>query len=306
MSSRIGSVLRNSNMARRAAVVLVVLLSIGAAEVPFLSGRVNDTASMLSRKTLVDLEELLRRHEDSTSNQVVVLTIPTLGEDVLEDYSMKVVETWKLGQAQTDNGVLLLIVRDDRLVRIEVGAGLEGNLTDAMCGRIIRREIVPRFKEGDYDAGIRAGVDAILAGIAGAYSADEPDDADDIMERIAGGVVFLAVAGLFSLLALASKGASSWGLFFFLIPFWLVFPIGLFGFRAGMTVFVTYIVGFLLARRWFSGSTLGKRLVSNWALGRGLGALSSGGWSSRGGTFSGGGFSGGGGSFGGGGASGRW
>ncbi|MBE0556705.1 MAG: TPM domain-containing protein, partial [Proteobacteria bacterium] len=114
--------------------VVVLLIVLGsrasiAQDVPFLGGRVNDTAEMLSFGTINELEMMLQMHEDSTSNQVVVLTIVKLEESTLEEYSMKVVETWKLGQVGKDNGVLLLIVRDDRKLRIEVGDGLEGVLT---------------------------------------------------------------------------------------------------------------------------------------------------------------------------------
>jgi len=141
-------------------------------DVPFLAGRVNDTANMLSPQTITELEALLKTHEDSTSNQVVVLTIPSLQGAVLEEYSMKVAETWKLGQADKDNGVLLLVARDDRKVRIEVGSGLEGNLPDITCGRIIRNEIVSRFRDGNFDAGISNGMKAILLATEGSYVAD--------------------------------------------------------------------------------------------------------------------------------------
>ena len=106
-------------------------------EVPYLSGRVNDVAGVLSNSTHAELESLLKAHEDSTSNQVVVLIVPGLEGESLEGYSIKVAETWKLGRRGKDNGVLLLVARDDRKVRIEVGRGLEGDLTDQLCGMII-------------------------------------------------------------------------------------------------------------------------------------------------------------------------
>jgi len=126
-------------------------------DVPYLSGRVNDYAGMLSSGVARDLEERLRAHEEQTSNQVVVLTVATLEGNVIEDFSIRVAEAWKLGQRDKDNGVLFLIVRDDRKLRIEVGDGLEGVLTDARCSQIIRHEVVPRFKNGDFDGGINAG-----------------------------------------------------------------------------------------------------------------------------------------------------
>ncbi len=176
--------------------------------VPFLAGRVNDTAGMLSPQTIVDLEALLKAHEDTTSNQVVVLTIPSLQGAVLEDYSMKVAETWKLGQADKDNGVLLLVARDDRKVRIEVGSRLEGNLPDITCARIIRNEIVPRFRDGNFDAGIRNGVKAILLAIEGSYAADSSEASkSDSMARKAViiFVVGVLIIGLF-VLVLSSQG----------------------------------------------------------------------------------------------------
>jgi uncharacterized protein len=141
------------------------------AEIPYLSGRVNDYAGLLSPQTAARLATWLKDHEDSTSNQVVILTVTSLEGEPLEEYSMRVAEAWKLGQKGKDNGVLLCVSRDDRKVRIEVGRGLEGDLPDITCGKIIRREIIPRFKEGDFDAGVSNGVGAILLAIRGSYDA---------------------------------------------------------------------------------------------------------------------------------------
>lgn len=189
-------------------------------EVPFLAGRVNDNAGLLSVSAREALEALLKAHEDSTSNQVVVLTIPSLQGETLEDYSIKVAETWKLGRQDQDNGVLLLIARDDRKVHIEVGDGLEGSLPDITCGRIIRHEIVPRFRNSDYAGGIRAGVEAILGTIAGSYHADaEGSDAPDLSFRIIFFAVFLVVVGTFTTLGLVSPGAVGWIIYFFSFRF---------------------------------------------------------------------------------------
>ena len=111
-----------------------------ALEVPPLTGRVVDRADVLSPATEAALTARLAAHEDSTSNQVVVLTVPSLDGEVLEPYATRVFRTWGLGQAAADNGVLLLVAVDDRQLRIEVGYGLEGDLTDALSGQIIRRE----------------------------------------------------------------------------------------------------------------------------------------------------------------------
>ncbi|MCU0363800.1 MAG: TPM domain-containing protein [Bacteroidales bacterium] len=114
------------------ATFLLLLLSstLGAADVPFLTGRVNDNARILSAGTLSFLGDSLKAHEDRTTNQVVVLTLSTIGGESIEDYANRVFNEWKLGQRGKDNGVLILVVPDDRQMRIEVGYGLEGVLPD--------------------------------------------------------------------------------------------------------------------------------------------------------------------------------
>ncbi len=147
-----------------------------ARDVPFLSGYVNDQAEMLSAGTVQALDRELHAFEDSTSNQVVVLTVTDLGGEGLEEFSCRVARTWRLGQKGKDNGVLLLVSRDDRKVRIEVGTGLEGDLTDVTCGLIIRSRILPRFRNADFDGGVLDGVHAILDAIRGSFSpAADPD-----------------------------------------------------------------------------------------------------------------------------------
>ena len=287
--------------------LLTAAVAVSALDVPFLAGRVNDNAGILSPQVVAELETMLAAHEDSTSNQVAVLTIPSLEGEVLEEYSLKVAETWALGQADKDNGVLLLVARDDRKVRIEVGSGLEGDLTDAVSGRIIRNEIVPRFRDGDFDGGVRDGVVAILAAIDGAYEADDESDwaDDDFAVRIVAGLVFTVVVGTFTMVAVGSSGFASWFLFVFLIPFWLSFPNWILGPTYGMIPFVVYFFGFILLKLWLARSGTGKNLAKKW----GKSFSSGGGWSSGSGSFSSSSsssFSGGGGSFSGGGSSGSW
>jgi uncharacterized protein len=281
-----------------------------ASEVPFLAGRVNDTANLLSAGTVAELEQLLKVHQDSTSNQVVVLTVQSLEGDDIESYAIRVAETWKLGQKGKDNGVLFIVSRDDRKVRIEVGRGLEGDLTDAICATIIRREILPQFKSGDYDQGVKAGVAAILTAIRGAYTPDdESGEPAEIGARIIGFGVFLVVVGVFTAVALFSQGFFSWFLYVFLIPFWAAFPMAMLGMIVGGILFVTYLLGFPLAKFLFAKTPKGKSLMKQWGKSLGTGSGRSGGWSSSGGSRSsggGGGFSGGGGSFSGGGSSGSW
>jgi uncharacterized protein len=149
-----------------ALVLAAPLAAQGVYDLP-LTGRVMDGADMLADATEQRLDGLLSAHETQTTNQVVVLTIPSLEGQTVEEVANAVFNAWGLGQAGRDNGVLLLIARDDRALRIEVGYGLEGALADAEAGRIIRRVIVPAFREGDFDGGVLSGVQAILSEIGG-------------------------------------------------------------------------------------------------------------------------------------------
>jgi uncharacterized protein len=139
-------------------------------------GYVTDRAGLLSPAVRESLETSLRAFEEKTSNQVVVATFPSLEGDSLEDFSMRLAETWKAGQKQKDNGVVFLIFRDDRKIRIEVGYGLEGVLTDALSGQIIRQVVAPYFRKGDYSGGILAGTDAIMKATQGEYKGSPKDD----------------------------------------------------------------------------------------------------------------------------------
>lgn len=135
---------------------------------------VRDEANILSDQTVQQLEYTLKKHRDSTSNQIAVYIIQNLEGEDIDDYALRVFEQWKLGQKGKDNGVLLLIALQDRLVRIEVGYGLEGVLTDLQSSRINRNEIAPYFRRGDYDGGVKAGVAAIIQSIHGEYVNDNP------------------------------------------------------------------------------------------------------------------------------------
>lgn len=153
--------------------LLFPLLASAQLPVPELAGmRVHDEANILSPTFMSQLEQQLAAYEDSTSNQIAILIIPTLKGVPIEDYSFKVAETWKLGQANNDNGALLLIAVEDRKMRIEVGEGLEGVLPDAVCNQIIRNEIAPRFRQNDYDGGVHAGIISVVRAIGGEYQAD--------------------------------------------------------------------------------------------------------------------------------------
>lgn len=271
-----------------------------ALDVPALRGHVNDYAAMLSPAAVQELEADLTAFERSDSTQIVVLTIPTLAGETLEDYSIKVAEAWRIGQKKVDNGVILLIAKQEHKIRIEVGRGLEGKLTDLISGRIIRGEMAPRLKAGDIDGGIKAGVAAIKSVVKGEYKAN-PRDLRPAGRSIHPGhslftlVIFLMVACIFlgSMSRILGGIAGAVGvpiIAFLLFPglaFLLLIGLGVGGFLLGL--FLTFL---------FGGG------------GRGGGFFGGGGpfmWGGGGfGGGGGGGFSGGGGDFGGGGASGDW
>lgn len=155
--------------------LFIPLLSFAQRSIPEHGGIwVHDEANVLSAQTKAELEAILKAERDSTSNQIAVLIIPSLEGDAFEEYSLRVAEKWKLGQKDKDNGVLLIISINDRLVRIETGYGLEGALTDALSSRINRNEIAPRFRQGDFNGGVKAGVLAIMQAIKGEYKNDAP------------------------------------------------------------------------------------------------------------------------------------
>lgn len=299
------------------AVLALALLapSASALEVPFLSGRVNDDARLLDSGTAARLEQTLKAHEAKTGQQVVVLTIPSLEGEVLEDFSLKVSRAWKLGRAGKNDGILLLIAKNDRKMRIETGYGLEGALPDALCGRIIRDEIVPRFRENDFSGGISSGVDAILAAIAGDYTptarsglasgSGRNDFAGmGLLAKILISCFVFGMLGLFEGVGVLTPGMG-WFLYFFLIPFWAAFPMAIWGAKIGAGLLGTHLIGFPFLKMLLPRTQWGKSLAQNIHV-RGGGAYIGGsGWSS-GNSGGSGGFSGGGGSFGGGGSSGSW
>jgi uncharacterized protein len=141
--------------------------------VPTLMRHVTDLTGTLSAQQVETLDAKLRAFEDSTSNQIVVLMVPTIGSGSLEDYSLRVAEANKIGVKGRDNGALLFIAKDDKRVRIEVGYGLEGALPDIIAGEIIRRELGPHFRNGEYYEGINAAIDAMMAATKGEYKAEK-------------------------------------------------------------------------------------------------------------------------------------
>ncbi|MBQ9494815.1 MAG: YgcG family protein [Treponema sp.] len=140
------------------AAILCASSAIFALSVPALTDYVIDNANIISSAEKQELVSYLASLENTTGIQIAVLTIPSLEGESLEQFSMRVVEQWQLGQAKEDNGALLLIALNERKIRIEVGYGLEGKLTDTKCGLIIRNVIAPKFQSGNYGEGIIAGV----------------------------------------------------------------------------------------------------------------------------------------------------
>jgi uncharacterized protein len=285
----------------------ITLLFLGAAstadgkEVPGYKGYVNDYASMMSAGVRAKLESDLHSFDLSDSTQIAILTIDSLDGDPLEDFSIRVVDQWKIGQKGKDNGVLFLAVKNDRKMRIEVGRGLEHVLTDLAAGRIIDTVIAPRFKAGRFDEGFEAGALAIIQTTRGEYTPEagkrrgQGDGEPPLLFKYlffgAFVIIFLSfnsrklgVAAGAVLLPLiffmGSPGTINWPFLLMLVP---------------LGAFVGLLLSFLInaTTKHSSGS-------------RG-GGFYTGGGGFGGGGFGGGGFGGfGGGGFGGGGASGGW
>ena len=295
-----------------------------AVDVPFLTGRVTDNAQILSDETRKAVTANLKAHEEKTTNQIAVLTVPTLDGVSIEEYAVTVFNTWKLGQKGKDNGVLLIVAPKDRKMRIEVGYGLEGTMTDGIAGSIIRNAITPFFKNNDYDRGIDEGVRAIINVLEGGQAPAETAKSGEevkkssaldlevadisVTEKILFGAFIFGIIGLFTAVGILTPGMG-WFLYFFLIPFWATFPIVVLGTSGTLYLLITYLVGFPIAKLlltrtdWYKKAqkdlkTKGSANIGGFTVGSGGGGSS---WSSGGSSFSGGG-----GSSGGGGASGSW
>lgn len=155
-----------------AAALLAAGSALAAPAIPKARGYVNDNAGILSPAAKGQVERFLADFERTDSTQISVLTVPSLEGEDLEGYAVRIAQAWGIGQQGKDNGALLLVAKEERAVRIEVGYGLEDRLTDLLAGRIVDQEIVPRFKAGDFDGGIKAGVQAMVDATRGAYTGD--------------------------------------------------------------------------------------------------------------------------------------
>jgi uncharacterized protein len=273
--------------------------------VPPLSGRIIDQTKTLTSEQLRTLDQKLREIESRKGSQVVVLMVPTTKPEEIEQYAIRVADKWKIGRKKVDDGVILLIAKNDRAVRIEVGYGLEGVLTDALSKRIIDGAIIPRFKQQEFYGGILAGVDQIGRVIDGeilpnpAPNRQLVTDQEGALSSLSVLFVIALILGSFLRKILGrTLGASATGVAVAIIGWFLAGAL-LTALLGGVIAFiVTLLSGGLggLTSGYYGG---GGRSDSN----AGRGGFGGG---SSGGGFGGGGFSGGGGGFGGGGASGRW
>ena len=262
--------------------------------VPPLTGHVTDQTGTLTADQKAALEQTLTAFEARKGSQLAVLMVASTAPEEVEQYALRVAEQWKLGRKRVDDGAILVIAKNDRALRIEVGLGLEGSLTDLTSKRIISETILPRFKGGDFYGGITAGVDQVIRVIDGealpaptSRKSGEPQGIGDI-QRYAPMlfIVALAVGGVLRTV-LGKVGGS-------LVTGGVVATVAWFVVGAVSMAVVAGVIAMLLT------------LLGGGMLGHGLGGFYGGGRGGGGRGGGGGGFSGGGGGFGGGGASGRW
>jgi uncharacterized protein len=268
--------------------------------VPPLTGRVVDKTATLSSGDIASLDQTLKDFEARKGSQVAVLIVPTTQPETIEQYSIRVAEAWKIGRRKIDDGAILVVAKDDRKLRIEVGYGLEGALTDVTSKRIIDEVITPKFRNGDFAGGISDGVNRILRVIdgeplpapaqrqqnSGLLSQLDPLNPFVIVAVIVVGGIFRGLLGrLFGSLATGGLVAAL---------FWFI----------AASLALSAITGFIA----FLVTMFSDAMTSSGGTGRGGSWVSSGGggYSGGGSSSDSGGFSGGGGSFGGGGASGSW
>jgi uncharacterized protein len=296
------------NAARASLLALLLCWAVAAfadVAVPALVGRVVDQTGTLSGGDLASLQDTLRSFEARKGSQIAVLIVPTTAPETIEQYSLRVAEAWKIGRKKIDDGAVLVVAKDDRKLRIEVGYGLEGALTDVTSKRIIDEVITPRFKAGDFAGGISAGVDRIIRVIDGEplpAPAPRPQPSSDFLSHvdllnpftlfgifIAGTILRATLGRLIGSVATGGiVGALAW-----LIAGSLAASL-----IAGVIAFVVTMFA--------EAPTAGRGGGRGWTGGFGGGGSSSGGGWSSGGSSGSSDSGGGGGSFGGGGASGSW
>ena len=261
----------------------------GLVSIPKLTSRVTDLTGSLSRPERLELEGMLRSFEEKKGAQIVLLIIPTTKPEPIEDYAIRLADSWKIGRKKVDDGAILLVAKNDRRLRIEVGYGLEGSLTDILSNQIIRKVITPFFKEGNFYQGVKNGLLAMMKVVDGEELPAYQRKLSSRNKPGQGSLIFL-----FLFVALG-----------FLMRSWLGS-----GFAFVVNLIFGVIIGYLFLNL-ISGvfMALFGTLLSNRGMGSGLGMMGMGGMGGGrygGGGFGGGGFGGGGGGFGGGGSSGSW
>lgn len=262
--------------------------------IPALKSRVTDLTGTLTPEQIGTLEQRVTAFEAQKGTQIAVLMLPSTKPEAIEQFSIRLAEAWKIGRKGTDDGLILIVAKEDRRLRIEVGYGLEGAIPDAVANRVISETITPRFKAGDFYGGVSAGVDQLIKLVEGeklpppaasASATGTSSDARDPFEYLVPGFFVIFIAGVvFRTLFGRFPGAIAAGALTGVVA-WLLFSLGV----AALVALGAFIL----------------TLVNTGRGGSGLGGFSSG---TGGGSFGGGGggFSGGGGSFGGGGSSGSW
>jgi uncharacterized protein len=291
------------------AFVFALLLCLASAAfadvaVPQLTGRVVDQTGTLSSGDIAGLNQKLKDLEARKGSQVTVLIVPTTQPEAIEQFSIRVAEAWKIGRKKIDDGAILVVAKNDRKLRIEVGDGLEGSLTDVTSRRIIDEDISPKFRSGDFSGGIAAGVDRMIGVINGeplpapAPQASHGQDIDwDTITSFAPFVLIGGIAVGSFLRALLGRllGSAATGGIVGTLAWLFVGSLG--------AALLVGVIGFIIAMFADAFSSFGPPMRGGrgWSSGS-----SSGGWSSGGSSSDSGSFSGGGGSFSGGGASGSW
>jgi uncharacterized protein len=259
--------------------------------VPPLTVRVTDLTTTLTRAQVQALEETLKDFETRKGSQLAVLIVPTTQPETIDQYGIRVAEQWKLGRKGIDDGAILIVAKNDRTLRIEVGYGLEGVLNDATAKRIVSDTIVPRFRQGDFAGGIREGVDRMISVIEGEPlpepAADSTQEGSDLRHYALVALLFAFFMGGFlrSILGRLPGGLVTGGVLAYLA--WLVSGALSVALVAALIGFAVTLFGGGLIRPMIGGIAGGRSRGTGF--GTGLG-----------------GFRGGGGGFGGGGASGRW
>ncbi|GLR91579.1 hypothetical protein GCM10007857_82970 [Bradyrhizobium iriomotense] len=300
-----------SAFASRGVLLIALLLAFvfaAAADVavPQLTGRVVDQTGTLSSSDVASLSSRLRDFENRKGSQIAILIVPTTQPETIEQYSIRVADAWKIGRKKVDDGAILVVAKNDRHLRIEVGYGLEGALTDVTSRRIIDEVITPKFRSGDFAGGIADGVDRIVRVIDGEplpapqRSTSFGNEVDDLGPLLPFGLfASLFVGGILRTMLGRLLGSAATGGVLAAIAWFLAGSLGL-ALAVGAIAFALAFIVDLVPMS--TGPGTGRSRGGSWS----SGSSSGGGWSSGSSSSDSGSFSGGGGSFGGGGASGSW